>query len=175
MSLWVRIFSGNINFLLLISAYFRFVSDSSPAKPSRIETGSVKTKVVAAVSKLPLGCELNPTFRLDENNLPPEYTPRVLLDDDFDQHVESSDSPKEKDTNSDNSTVKQPTNTNILLPDNAFIDRLSPSTSSHKLQDKVTNVLPSELSSNFVSNSSISKRLLFTRFLTSSTPCKKGC
>ena len=76
---------------------------------------------------------------------------RVLLDDDFDQYVETSGSPKENVTKSDNSSVKQPTNTTNLYLDDAPIDGLQPTTSSRKLLDKVAIVLPLELICNFVS------------------------
>ena len=74
----------------------------------------MKSKVVDAVPKISLGSESNPIFDLDEDNLPPEYTPRVLLDDDFDQYVETSDSPARVATETDGTNAKQSVNTTIF-------------------------------------------------------------
>ena len=82
--------SGNFNFLFASFAQIsNFVSDSSPAKPRSGTRNSSEPKTPTFTQKNLLDCGYNPRFALDEDNLPPEFTPQVLLDDDHSQFIDA--------------------------------------------------------------------------------------
>ena len=133
----------------------------------------MKSKAIIPVTKISLGNKPNPRFNLDEDNLPPEYTPVVLLNDDFGQDIELSDSPGKDTTTSVKTIVEQTSNTKDLPRYNAPIEGLLPGTSSSKLPNKTISVSPPTLSPVTTLNSSFSKGSPFTRFLASDTPHKR--
>ena len=75
----------------------------------------MKSKAIIPVTKISLGKKPNPRFNLDEDNLPPEYTPVVLLNEDFGQDIELSDSPG-KDTTTPVKTIVEQTSSTKDLP-----------------------------------------------------------
>ena len=70
-----------------------FVSDSTPANQQSVVPNLSIPKKTKRIQRTLLECGYNPRFSLDENKLPAEFTPQVLLDDDFNQLVETTDLP----------------------------------------------------------------------------------
>ena len=132
----------------------------------------MKSKAIIPVTKISLGNKPSPRFNLDEDNLPPEYTPVVLLNDDFGQDIELSDSPGKGTTTPVKTIVEQASGTKDLPRYNAPIEGLLPGTSSSKLPNKTTSVSPSGLSHVATLNSSFSKGSLFLVFLSAIPPTK---
>ena len=125
-----QILGENLDFLFAsFTQISNSVSDSSPAKPQSGTRNSSEPKKTTLTQKTLLDCGFNPRVALDEDNLPPEFTPQVLLDDDHNQFIDAVTLPA--NSSSELHGVKE------VIPrqaasNTAPIDNVLPSTSSDK-------------------------------------------
>ena len=122
-----QILGGNLDFLFASFAQIsNFVSEAKPR--SGIRNSSEPKKTTLTQNTL-LDCGYNPKFALDEDNLPLEFTPQVLLDNDHSQFIDAVTLPA--NSSSEIHGVRE------VIPrqaasDTALIDNMLPSTSADK-------------------------------------------
>ena len=79
--------------MLFTARISNFVSDSTPANQQSVVPNLSISKKTKPTQKTLLECGYNPKFFLDENKLPADFTPQVILDDDFNQLVDATGHP----------------------------------------------------------------------------------
>ena len=85
----------SISCLLFTAQISNFVPDSTPANQQSVVPNLSIPKKTKPTQKTLLECGYNPKFSLDEDKLPAEFTPQVLLDDNFNQLVDATGHPDE--------------------------------------------------------------------------------
>ena len=128
---------------------------------------------MSAGTKSALRCKSGPKINLNEDSLPPEYTPHILLNDKYDQYIEISNSTRESNGNPDKAREGQPSCTADTSLENAPICGVLPSTSAHESQTDLVQEPPTEPSPKLLDNSPIQKGSPFTRFLNKGVPAAK--
>ena len=123
----------------------------------------MKSGRLAAKPNVTLSVRANPRFSIDEDDIPPEFSPQILLDGDFSQYVETT-KPVESLATAENRSDNPPKQCeSASKPCNAPIDDKRPCSSSFFANDDNPSLLIP----------STSKDSPFTRFLLSSTPPSK--
>ena len=138
----------------------------------RTRSSSKSTKETTELI-LPLGDKLNPRFSLDPDNLPPEYTPQVLLVDDFDQIAETAELTDKNNIETTETIVESSALTADVTQVNAPIGGISPGTLTCEKRGNAalrSNTVPS---SSLHNNPSESKRSPFLRYLVRSASPKE--
>ena len=114
--------------MLFTAQISNFVSDSTPANQQSVVPNLSIPKRTKPAQKTLLECGYNPKFSLDENNLPAEFTPRVLLDDDFNQLVDATGHPDEAVISTAKKVLTPPTAATPTV--NGPIENVLPGTST---------------------------------------------
>ena len=95
----------------------------------------MKSGRLAAKPSVTLSVKTNPRFSIDEEDIPPEFSPQILLDGDFSQYVETT-KPVESLATAENPSVNTPKQCESASnPCNAPIDDKRPCSSSSFAND----------------------------------------
>ena len=123
----------------------------------------MKSGRLAAKPSVTLSVKANPRFSIDEDDIPPEFSPQIFLDGDFSHYVETT-KPIESSATTENPSDNTPKQCeSASKPYNApFDDKRPCSSSSFANDDNPALLIPST-----------SKDSPFTRFLLNSTPPSK--
>ena len=124
----------------------------------------MESKKTTLVQKTVLGCSYNPRFALDEDCLPPEFTPQVLLDDDFVQFIDTTNplaNSSSKVCGVEEAKLPQAALVNFAI-DNIPTGTSADSTAPHGIFGDSQETPPDTTTP---PQESISKRYPFTRFL----------
>ena len=160
--------------LLFTARISNFVSDSTPANQQSVVLNLSIPKKTKPTLKTLLECGYNPKFSLDEDKLPAEFTPQVLLDDDFNQLVDATGHPDEAVISTAKKVITPPTAATRTV--NSPIDNVFPGTST---SPPVKYSLPSNVEKASSCTASKSQSFgatgsPFTRFIFKRAPEKGG-